>query len=275
MVFEWLHAVPRLIADNESSIQAECETLFQELLLDRVTRAGCNNLLNKTSTSSAVGQTLECELESVFPEGVINILKGIFDGEVSLFVKKICTSLGRKKKLKPGIAISLKNIIRASEDLWIKYSRPMEEWTAPSGAWFLLSEVSLFLPDAVDWKFLQHHWKLLDRNVLEKEKHRKGSVERSDEVAFESVSWVSDRVYLLQTISNVAIKLPPDAAADLAQDLLARIEGFNMHFTEVTLPGFSLLHCFNLTVCSGFDSFCLNWKLCMHLPFSFIFFYII
>ncbi|KAK3435615.1 hypothetical protein EUGRSUZ_C00337 [Eucalyptus grandis] len=48
-----------------------------------------------------------------------------------------------------------------------------------------------------------------------------------------SVTCAGDRVFLLQTMSNISLELPPDPAADLAHNLLKRIEGFDTHPTEV------------------------------------------
>jgi condensin-2 complex subunit D3 len=45
--------------------------------------------------------------------------------------------------------------------------------------------------------------------------------------------WAIARVHLLQTISNVAVELPPNAAADLATELLERLESFDMEPMEV------------------------------------------
>lgn len=46
-------------------------------------------------------------------------------------------------------------------------------------------------------------------------------------------TWAVNRVHLLQTISNVAVELPPDAAVELATELLDRLKAFTMHPTEV------------------------------------------
>ena len=149
MTKEWLHSVPRLITDNETSIQEECENLFLELVLDRVSRAGNSNLQNSKSGF----YSFEREIELLFPEGVLGLLKEICNGEVAPWVKKICTSLGKKKRIKPKLATSLQNIIRTSESVWLSHSMPIEKWTAPPGAWLLLSEASAFLSKAVDWEF--------------------------------------------------------------------------------------------------------------------------
>lgn len=221
---EWLLAVPPLVVDNETSIQEECENLFLELVLDRISRA------SKVSLHSD-----HTDLESLIPEGILNLLKGICDGEVAPCVKKICASLGKKKKLKASVASSLQNIISISESLWLKSSMPIEKWIAPPGAWQLLSEVSLFTPKAVDWKFLHHHWNLLDKaNSEETEEFSEGQEANS-------FSWAGDRVFLLQTISNVSIELPPEPASELAANMLQRVEDFNMNLSEVTSNDFGRL----------------------------------
>lgn len=208
--------MPPLIADNETSIQEECENLFLELVLDRISRA------SKVSLS-----TDAMDLGSVFPEGILELLEGICDGEVAPCVKKMCASLGKKKKLKASVATSLQNIISTSESLWLRSSSPIEKWVAPPGAWQLLSEVSLFAPKSVDWKFLHHHWKLLDKaNPREKQ-------EEFDGQEADSFSWAGDRVFLLQTIANVSVELPPLPASELATNLLMRVEDFNMNLSEV------------------------------------------
>ncbi|KAK0607776.1 hypothetical protein LWI29_020360 [Acer saccharum] len=232
---EWLHSVPPLITDNESSLQEECENLFLELVLDRVSRAGSADHPHHNSNVKA--KSIVGDIELSFPEGVLGLLKEICNGEVSPWVKKICTSLGKKKRLKPKIAVALQDIIRSSESIWLSHSMPIEKWTAPPGAWFLLSEVSAYLPKAVEWEFLHHHWRLLDKYGAGVE--FKSSFAPEDEhggedgIVSNSVSWAGDRVFLLQTISNVSVELPPEPAADLAHNLLKRVEGFDMHPTEV------------------------------------------
>lgn len=238
MTTEWLHAIPRLIIDNETSIQVECENLFQELVLDQISRLRNVDSSSNTNTYSQmdVEGTFQEELDSVIPKSILLLLKGICDGEVAPYVKKICTSLGKKKQLKPDIAISLQNIIQTSESFWLSHSMPIEKWTAPAGAWFLLSEVSSFLPKAVGWKFLHHHWQLIDKNKSEKQVCSPlvdDEMAGDDSVEANSISWAEDRVFLLQSISNVSVELPPEPAADLAHNLLTRIEEFNMHSTEV------------------------------------------
>uniref|UniRef100_A0A0E0MNB9 Condensin complex subunit 1 C-terminal domain-containing protein n=1 Tax=Oryza punctata TaxID=4537 RepID=A0A0E0MNB9_ORYPU len=212
---EWLQAVPPLVIDSETSIQEECENLFLELVLNRVCQAANLNLNDDSN-----------DMEEVFPEGTLDLLKSICDGEVAPCIKKICASLGKKKKLKPLLASSLQNIITISESLWLRGCKPIEMWTAPAGAWWLLSEVSSFAPKSVNWKFLSHHWKLLDNVGQDKGKVRpKGEPN--------SALWAVDRVSLLQTISNVSMELPVEPAAELAHSLLTRIENFDMNLNEV------------------------------------------
>ncbi|XP_060174055.1 uncharacterized protein LOC132604530 [Lycium barbarum] len=230
VVKEWLHSIPHLITDNESSIQEECENLFLELVLDRISRAGSIN-------SNGKAAALETEMELLYPQGALGILREISDGEVTPWVKKICTNLGKKKKLKPKIVTTLQNIIRSSESLWLSNSMPIDKWTAPPGVWFLLSEVSAFLSRATDWEFLHHHWQLLDKYKGTTADHGSswdpGCPEEGLNTTSSTFSWAADRVYLLQTISNVSMDLPPEPAADLAHNLLQRLEEFNMHSTEV------------------------------------------
>ncbi|KAJ8539803.1 hypothetical protein K7X08_014055 [Anisodus acutangulus] len=239
VVKEWLHSIPRLITDNESSIQEECEKLFLELVLDRISRAGPSNSLDHACNSNSNGKAvaLEMKMELLYPRGVLGTLREISDGEVTPWVKKICTNLGKKKKLKPKIVTTLQNIIRSSESLWLSNSMPIDKWTAPPGVWFLLSEVSAFLSRATDWEFLYHHWQLLDKykgaTGDQDSSWDPGCPEEGLNTTSSTFSWAADRVYLLQTISNVSMDLPPEPAADLAHNLLQRLEEFNMHSTEV------------------------------------------
>ncbi|CAN4094935.1 unnamed protein product [Withania somnifera] len=238
VVKEWLHSIPRLISDNESSIQEECENLFLELVLDRISRAGSSNSPNHAfeSNSNCKATTFEMKMELSYPQGVLGILREICDGEVTPWVKKICTNLGKKKKLKPKIVTTLQSIIRSSESLWLSNSMPIDKWTAPPGAWFVLSEVSAFLSRAMDWEFLHHHWQLLDKYKATGDHDSSwdpGCSEEELNTTSNTFSWAADRVYLLQTISNVSMDLPPEPAADLAHNLLQRLEEFNMHSTEV------------------------------------------
>ncbi|XP_010666569.2 uncharacterized protein LOC104883713 [Beta vulgaris subsp. vulgaris] len=239
VIVEWLHSVPRLITDSETSIQEECESLFMELVLDRVSRAGSalSSDVSAVHNSKSSTRNFEKELAAMYPEGVMDLLSEISNGEVTPWVKKICISLGKKRRLKPKIATALQNIIKTSESLWLLHSMPIENWTAPPGAWLLLSAVSSFLPKAVDWEFLYHHWKLLDKDRVTDDP-KSCTVEdimhdTVDGMESNSVGWAGDRVLLLQTISNVSVELSTEPAAQLAHDLLKRVERFNMHSTEV------------------------------------------
>lgn len=226
-----------MIADNESSIQEECENLFLELVLDKVSKAGP---ITSSHHDHVIGDSkggLDGEIKLPYRSGVLDILKQLCDGEVAPWVRKICSSLGKKKKLKPKIVIALQDIIRASESLWLSRSMPIENWTAPAGAWLLLAEVSAFLPKSVDWEFLHHHWKLVDKYKPSAEgmpPHDQRFVEGGVTlIESNSVAWAGDRVSLLQTISSVSVELPPEPAADLAHNILKRLEEFSMHSTEV------------------------------------------
>ncbi|GAB4851296.1 hypothetical protein Ancab_030592 [Ancistrocladus abbreviatus] len=238
VIVEWLHFVPRLITDSETSIQEGCENLFLELVLDRVSKAGSGQLSKESvaSNSNVSRETLDRELAMLYPGGVLDVLREICDGEVTPWVKKICTSLGKKKRLKPKIATALQNIISTSESLWLSHGMPIEKWTAPRGSWLLLSEVSSFLPKAVDWKFLHHHWQLLDKNgvgIEFKSLHLEDTDKGVGGLESDCVAWAGDRVLLLRTISKVSVELPSEPAAELAHNLLKRLEEFNMHLTEV------------------------------------------
>ncbi|KAH9315030.1 hypothetical protein KI387_023657, partial [Taxus chinensis] len=244
VISEWLQSVPPLVMDNESSIQEECLNLFQELVVERISAVAAENASNKRSkfSGASLSQGPDQEMEMLFPQGVLPLLKGLSDGNVASCVKRICMLLGKKSRMKSGIALALQNIISTSESLSQKHSIPIDKWTAPPGTWLLLSEVSLFVPKALSWNFLRHHWKLLDQTEQTNEvsqgtpyntpvKH--GMDSNFEETEAMSIGWATDRVFLLQTISNVAVVLIPDAAAELAHDLLIRVEAFNMHPTEV------------------------------------------
>ncbi|PIA61371.1 hypothetical protein AQUCO_00300726v1 [Aquilegia coerulea] len=233
-----------LVSIRKAAISALSEAFRrfsdEKLVLDRLSGVGNTGSINSTFPSCSANEkmkSLNTEMESVYPGGVLNILKGLCDSEVMICIRKICTSLGKKKRLKPAIAVSLQNIIKTSESVWLNHSWPIEQWTAPPGCWFLLSEVSSFLPKAVRWEFLHHHWQLLDKTELN---NKIGSplIQRDmnsdlEGIGSESAAWAGDRVYLLQTISNVSVELPPEPAAELAHNLLKRLEEFNMHSTEV------------------------------------------
>ncbi|CAH9108994.1 unnamed protein product [Cuscuta europaea] len=238
---EWLHSVPRLIADNETSIQEECENLFLELVIDRIAQVSSSrspHQMPKFSGSSGSSRNSDMEIEQSCNGGLLCLLREMCNSEVAPWVKKICASLGKKKKLKPKIAVALQNIIKTSESLCLRESMPIEKWTAPLGSWFLLSEVSAFLPRAVEWEFLRHHWQLLDKHKPNNNGENQfvqgnSNTEDIDTTESNSVTWAGDRVFLLQTISNVSVELPAEPAADLAHDIFTRLEQFNMHSTEV------------------------------------------
>ncbi|KAI4364441.1 hypothetical protein MLD38_020533 [Melastoma candidum] len=238
IVTEWLHSVPRSIADNESSIQEECENLFMELVLERIMGKGSSVIPPKQDTSGKSKKNeFDQQLDQLLPEGVLSLLKQICDGEVAPWVKRICRNLGKKNLLRPRIVLALQDIIRTSETLWLSFSGPIEKWIAPEGAWLLLSEVSVYLHKAVDWEFLHHHWKLLDRGGIKGTSSSpftcQGLFEENNAANSGSTAPAGDCVYLLQTIANVSLELSPEAAADMAQNLLRRIEEFNLLPTEV------------------------------------------
>ncbi|EPS69805.1 hypothetical protein M569_04957, partial [Genlisea aurea] len=227
VIKEWMHSVPRLIADNEATIQEECQNLFSELILNRVSKMGSRD----HDTDYDLG------MEDEF---IMELLKEMCDGNVSPWVKKICSSLGKTRKLQKTLATSLQNLIRKSETQWLrKQTQPIDKWTAPPGAWFLLSEISAFLSKSIDWEFLHHHWQLLDKCSMENNLQSPAAAQGCGEDAemfdaeANSVDWMQNRVFLLKTISNVSLELPPEPAADLAQDFLKKLEGFNMISTEV------------------------------------------
>lgn len=240
MTTEWLHSVPRLIADNEVSIQEECENLFLELVLDRISKAGSSLLPRMGSSLNNLNgkqKNLDMDVDSILPDDVLSLLEELCNGDVMPWVKKICKNLGKKNRIKNQIATALQNIITTSESLWLTRYMPIEKWTAPPGSWLLLSEVSAFLPKAVDWEFLHHHWQLLDKDGMEIETQKPVIQDtcQEEDIESNSVAWAGDRVFLLQTISNVSVELPSEAAADLAHNLLKRVDEFNMHSTEVLI----------------------------------------
>lgn len=217
--------------------------------MERISQAtSSTSYSGSISNARMKGKNMDTEMEVLFPEGVLYLLKAICDREVSPWVKKICTNLGKKRRLKTKLVAALVNIIKLSESFWLSQSLPLEKWTAPPGAWFLLSEVSAYLSKAIDWEFLHHHWQLLDKNATSdecKSPFDQGDVFVEEECSEQnSMAWASDRVFLLQTISNVSMELPSEPAADLAHNLLKRIEEFNMHSTEVIFIFASLTNFF-------------------------------
>nr|GEY47029.1 condensin-2 complex subunit D3 [Tanacetum cinerariifolium] len=115
---KWLHSVPRLIADNETSIQEECENLFLELVLDRITRAGSNaDLLERNQHE------------------VLSLLKEICHGEVTPWVKKTAEEKKTRKIdhlarsiMIQGLLNEIYSLIDSNEtakDLWDTLERQM------------------------------------------------------------------------------------------------------------------------------------------------------
>ncbi|KAL6343915.1 hypothetical protein AAG906_027687 [Vitis piasezkii] len=224
---EWLHSIPRLITDNESSIQEECENLFLELVLDRVSRAGstvsahkklvCNDLNAKT-------KSLEMEIELLFPGGVLVLLKEICNGEVAPWVKKICTSLGKKKRLKPKIAVALQGMIKASESLWLSHSMPIEKWTALLGPGFFYQRCQ---------SSSQKQWTGSSSIIIGSSLTR---MEQGLNLGIASCPILLLGLEIVFSIENnfqCFCGTAPEPAAALGHNLLTRIEEFNMHSTEV------------------------------------------
>ncbi|KAH7445834.1 hypothetical protein KP509_01G026000 [Ceratopteris richardii] len=241
VVKEWFQSVVPLVLDNESSIYEECLSLFEELVLDRIASVatskflGGNRLNPLHMDGSILKLTAEQELERRIPPGILVMLKGMADDSaVAACVKRVCTCLGKKRRLRAGVVLALQNIITTSRTLWCSHNKEgnsMQNWTAPAGAWLLLSEVSAFVPKAVGWEFLRTHWQLLEKET--QDLNPRGSSAKKSHTVGPFAAWAVDRVHLLQTISNVAVELPPDAAADLAAELLERLEGFSMDPSEV------------------------------------------
>ncbi|MCO5568222.1 hypothetical protein L7F22_021918 [Adiantum nelumboides] len=240
VVGEWFRSVMPLVLDNESSIYEESLNLFEELVVDRVAAVASSKFLGggKLNPLHMDGNILklssEQELERRMPPGVLVVLKGMADDSaVATCIKRVVTCLGKKKRLRAGVVLALQNIITSSRALWCKTAATSSQtcWIAPAGAWLLLAEVSAFVPKAVGWEFLRTHWQLLEKEESISVLEALPSGKKKTAVNF--AAWAADRVHLLQTISNVAVELPPDAAADLAAELLERLEGFSMDPTEV------------------------------------------
>lgn len=156
MAREWLKSALPLAFDNEQSLQDECLSLFEELVLDKITlistlhlpKFSCSSGIREMSASQEVQH--EKAVEGLLPVGALSLLKEMADGSsISSCVTRICTSLGKKKRVRPGVALALQSLISAHR--------------SSDGAWFLLSEVTAFVPKAVGWEFLRTHWKLLDK----------------------------------------------------------------------------------------------------------------
>ncbi|KAJ6911978.1 hypothetical protein NC652_022307 [Populus alba x Populus x berolinensis] len=179
--------------------------LFLELVLDRISSAVSESRIHNQSTcsnSTVKVKGIERGIESLFP-GVLVLLKEICNGEVTPWVKKICTYIG----------VSL-----------VEQVHPIENWTAPPGAWFLLSEVSGYLSKAVNWEFLHCYWQILDKyraaGEFKSPYPQEFVHEDVDDIESNSIAWDGDRVSLLQTISNVSVELPPEPAAELGHNWL-------------------------------------------------------
>ncbi|KAJ7543820.1 hypothetical protein O6H91_09G053500 [Diphasiastrum complanatum] len=243
VITEWLQSVLPLVLDNEMSIQDEVFALFEELVLDRISTISTLKLSSLQAGStpfSASGrpnsaqQQASQEVERLLPPGVLSLLNGIDDGgTVASCVKRICLCLGKKKRLRASVALALQRLITVSESLRGK-KRSLAPHATPQGAWLLLAEVSAFVPKAVGWEFLRNHWQLFDRQekarLLDEHQTPLTHSTAGDQM---SAAWAADRVHLLQTISNVAVELPPEAAASLAAEFMEHLETFSMHPAEV------------------------------------------
>jgi len=122
IITEWLHSVPRQIADNETSIQEDCENVFQDLVLDRMYRAATatSSYMESTSSRKMKGKCLDKEIDMPFPQGIL-YLREISNGEVSPWVNFFCTNLGKKKRLIHIIVTALQKIIEVSESIWLNH----------------------------------------------------------------------------------------------------------------------------------------------------------
>ncbi|EFJ24795.1 hypothetical protein SELMODRAFT_149363 [Selaginella moellendorffii] len=211
VVKEWLESALPLVMDNESSIQEEAVGLFKELVLDPISSVSVMKLSDDRLLAVLLDKS--DETEKSLPPGVVHFLSGLAEkNDAAPFVKRACARLGKTKGLRASIVMALQSIITASEDLGRKEKSFDGRRVAAvaQGAWFLLSELSLFLPKVVGWDFLRKHWQYST-----------------------SAASAASRVHLLQTIANVATELPADAATDLADELLKHLEDFNMHPVEV------------------------------------------
>ncbi|KAL4642457.1 hypothetical protein ACB092_02G019300 [Castanea dentata] len=98
-----------------------------------------------------------------------------------------------------------------------------------------LSDLNLHVPSAI-WEFPHHRRQLFNKHGVRggvKIPLAQGDAHAEEEgIESNSVSWIGDCVFLLQTISNVSTELPPEPAVDLAHNLIIRTEQFNMHSTE-------------------------------------------
>ncbi|KAL2628612.1 hypothetical protein R1flu_013298 [Riccia fluitans] len=229
VIREWLRSALPLAFDNETSLQDECLDLFEQLVVDRISLISTLKLPRgnqRNSSANGISQTARDtqhhndDVEKLVPVGALALLTEVSDGgSIASCVKRICISLGKKKRIRPGLALALQNLIAAH--------------SSPDGAWFFLSEVSSFTPKAVGWEFLRTHWQLLDDSSSSSQESSQGTEHSGNGSARENSKWAENRVHLLQTISNVAIELPPDAADNLATELFGRLRAFDMHPAEV------------------------------------------
>ncbi|CAM6033215.1 unnamed protein product [Sphagnum compactum] len=239
---EWLKSALPLALDNEVSLQEECLELFHELVLDRVASICCKRAtvgrlqsgwsLSRKKATEVFGSREGEDLS----RPVLMLLKEIADDStISSVVKRACTSLGRQGRLHAEIALALQSLISDPDHGFPEGKQA--NLLAPRGAWFLLSEVSAFVPKAVSWDFLRTRWQLLDNHGIGRQSGQEETNQTiptcDDAHDGESAVWAADRVHLLQTVANVAVELPCEAAADLAGELLDRLESFNMHTAEV------------------------------------------
>ena len=85
-----------------------------------------------------------------------------------------------------------------------------------------LSDLNLHVPSAI-WEFPHHHRQLFNKHGVRggvKIPLARGDAHVEEEgIESNSVAWVGDCVFLLQTISNVSTELPPEPAVDLAHKL--------------------------------------------------------
>lgn len=166
---EWLKSALPLALDNEVSLQEECLELFHELVLDRVAsichkRATVGRLQSGWSLSRKKATEVFGSREGEdLSRAVLMLLKEIADDStISSVVKRACTSLGQQGRLHAEIALALQSLISDPDHGFPEGKQA--NLLAPRGAWFLLSEVSAFVPKAVSWDFLRTHWQLLDNH---------------------------------------------------------------------------------------------------------------
>lgn len=152
---EWLKSALPLAFHNEQSLQDECLSFFEDLVFEKITLISTLNLSKvqcssgNTETSTSQETHHNKDVESLLPVGALGLLKEMVDGRsISSCVTRICSTLG-KKKWRPDLALALQSLISAHR--------------SPHEVWFLLSEVTAYVPKAISSTFLQSHWKLLDK----------------------------------------------------------------------------------------------------------------